>query len=289
MVRTPHFEPCFLLPSRIPCDPNDWDQRKYPHSCYHSIASNNALLECSRPSGWDQIARKWLRIGESILSKLSYSRFEPGDPRLNLILPIVYEKMRRADKLCLTGFNQPGIALLIECQCLVGSGLRGDTIMTLLKFSKSNSSPLKRCLKTCLSFGIVLGGLTFGAVSLGATDIARADSCWNHNGSLMRLKARGNQRWFYYERPRAGLAVRPRYVAFQWSQTRQLVCGHGSGLFKILPGQSSSLSRGRPSGLQPDQSDCLWYARSPIVAVSQQDATRKTGWSLPIATAADQH
>ncbi|WP_454286809.1 hypothetical protein [Rhizobium arsenicireducens] len=31
---------------------------------------------------------------------------------------------------------------------------------------------------------------------------AVADSCWVHNGSLMRLKASGNQRAFYYEYPR---------------------------------------------------------------------------------------
>ncbi len=34
---------------------------------------------------------------------------------------------------------------------------------------------------------------------------ARADSCWDHNGSLMRLQANGNQRWLYYERPRSVL------------------------------------------------------------------------------------
>ncbi len=38
---------------------------------------------------------------------------------------------------------------------------------------------------------------------LSATPSAvNADSCWNHNGSLMRLKASGNQRWMYYENPR---------------------------------------------------------------------------------------
>lgn len=46
----------------------------------------------------------------------------------------------------------------------------------------------------------------FGAVSLGtlftSVQSAQADSCWNHNGSLMRLKASGNQRWMYYEIPR---------------------------------------------------------------------------------------
>ncbi|MBL6431718.1 MAG: hypothetical protein HPM95_13425 [Alphaproteobacteria bacterium] len=31
---------------------------------------------------------------------------------------------------------------------------------------------------------------------------ANADSCWTHNGSLMRLKADGNRRWFLYEAPR---------------------------------------------------------------------------------------
>jgi len=34
------------------------------------------------------------------------------------------------------------------------------------------------------------------------TGTAAADSCWNHNGSIMRLVAQGNNRWFYYEVPR---------------------------------------------------------------------------------------
>lgn len=34
---------------------------------------------------------------------------------------------------------------------------------------------------------------------------AAADTCWWHNGSLMRLKALGDERYFYYERPREGL------------------------------------------------------------------------------------
>ena len=28
---------------------------------------------------------------------------------------------------------------------------------------------------------------------------AAADSCWDHNGSVMRLTASGNDRWFWYE------------------------------------------------------------------------------------------
>ncbi len=34
---------------------------------------------------------------------------------------------------------------------------------------------------------------------------AHADSCWDHNGSLMRLTAAGNQRTFLYEAPRQGI------------------------------------------------------------------------------------
>jgi len=40
---------------------------------------------------------------------------------------------------------------------------------------------------------------------------ALADSCWDHNGSLMRLVAQGKQRWFYYEVPRQ--AIRAQGVA----------------------------------------------------------------------------
>lgn len=46
---------------------------------------------------------------------------------------------------------------------------------------------------------------------------ANADSCWDHNGSIMRLKAQGNQRWFYYEKPRQVLyasGVRPGTLLF---------------------------------------------------------------------------
>ena len=35
--------------------------------------------------------------------------------------------------------------------------------------------------------------------------LAHADSCWDHNGSLMRLEASANARWFYYEIPREAL------------------------------------------------------------------------------------
>ncbi|PVB61960.1 hypothetical protein [Labrenzia sp. 011] len=46
---------------------------------------------------------------------------------------------------------------------------------------------------------------------------AAADSCWNHNGSIMRLKAQGNQRWLSFEVPRTVLrtaGVRPGTLLF---------------------------------------------------------------------------
>jgi len=50
----------------------------------------------------------------------------------------------------------------------------------------------------------VTGGLSATA-AVGGSTAAFADSCWNHNGSIMRLKSSGNRRWFYYERPRSVL------------------------------------------------------------------------------------
>ncbi|WP_209011781.1 hypothetical protein [Roseibium aggregatum] len=59
------------------------------------------------------------------------------------------------------------------------------------------------------------GGKTAGgrwkaaALALAAATVfstaASADSCWTHNGSLMRLQAQGNQRWLSYEVPRPQL------------------------------------------------------------------------------------
>lgn len=49
-------------------------------------------------------------------------------------------------------------------------------------------------VRLVLQILIVLGLLLPGA--------AIADSCWDHNGSIMRLQAQGNQRWLSYEVPR---------------------------------------------------------------------------------------
>ena len=47
-----------------------------------------------------------------------------------------------------------------------------------------------------LSFRTIIFALCLAPIS------ALADSCWNHNGSVVRLVASGAERWFYYEEPR---------------------------------------------------------------------------------------
>lgn len=50
-------------------------------------------------------------------------------------------------------------------------------------------------------------GAVAGAVALSTLVPATAgtDSCWSHNGSVMRLKADGNKRAFYYEVPKSSI------------------------------------------------------------------------------------
>jgi len=72
------------------------------------------------------------------------------------------------------------------------------TANKLAKFSK-------RLVRSGLAAALVLTGGITAVTALGASTAAHADSCWNHNGSLMRLKSSGNQRWMYYERPRSVL------------------------------------------------------------------------------------
>ncbi|WP_417671969.1 hypothetical protein [Roseibium sp.] len=53
--------------------------------------------------------------------------------------------------------------------------------------------------------GAILALASIGFALPGPGGSALADSCWDHNGSLMRLKAQGNRRWISYERPRPQL------------------------------------------------------------------------------------
>nr|WP_321445823.1 hypothetical protein [uncultured Cohaesibacter sp.] len=68
------------------------------------------------------------------------------------------------------------------------------------------------------------------------TSQAFADSCWWHNGSLMRLVAQGNNRWFYYEQPRAGLAVGPGTLLFNGQKQGNWYAGTARVFSKYCPG-----------------------------------------------------
>lgn len=83
-----------------------------------------------------------------------------------------------------------------------------------------------------LAAGMSLGGLPVSS--------AKADSCWNHNGSVMRLVASGNKRWFYYEAPRAGLrdaGVNPGTLLFEGEKRGNTYVGWARVFSRHCPGQ----------------------------------------------------
>ncbi len=82
-------------------------------------------------------------------------------------------------------------------------------------------------------------GLGLAAMPL-QVSTASADSCWNHNGSLMRLKASGNQRWLYYENPRQVLrnaGVRRGTLLFNGRKSGNWYSGTARRFSKFCPGQ----------------------------------------------------
>ena len=54
-------------------------------------------------------------------------------------------------------------------------------------------------LTTCIAKSIL------ALLAFGVPYAVIADSCWDHNGSIMRLVASSDQRSFYYENPKAAL------------------------------------------------------------------------------------
>lgn len=68
---------------------------------------------------------------------------------------------------------------------------------------------------------------------------ALADSCWVHNGSLMRLTAAGNQRAFYYEYPKQvmrGAGVIHGTLLFNGSNVNGRYSGTARVFSKYCPG-----------------------------------------------------
>lgn len=73
-----------------------------------------------------------------------------------------------------------------------------------------------------------------------APSVAAADSCWWHNGSLMRLSAYGEGRAFHYENPRGGLAsagVRPGTMLFNGRNQNGYYSGAAQVFSSSCPGQ----------------------------------------------------
>ncbi|SNY91844.1 hypothetical protein SAMN04515647_2087 [Cohaesibacter sp. ES.047] len=83
-----------------------------------------------------------------------------------------------------------------------------------------------------LALIIPIAGLSLTSLATSAV----ADSCWWHNGSLMRLKARGNDRWFYYEQPRAGLSVSRGTLLFNGSKQGDWYVGTARVFSQYCPG-----------------------------------------------------
>lgn len=75
---------------------------------------------------------------------------------------------------------------------------------------------------------------------LTVTTAVQADSCWNHNGSVMRLVARGNQRSFYYEDPKPVLrraGVRTGTLLFNGRKQGNYYSGTARRFSKYCPGE----------------------------------------------------
>lgn len=86
--------------------------------------------------------------------------------------------------------------------------------------------------------GVATAALIATSFSVTTTS-AQADSCWNHNGSLMRLKASGNQRWMYYENPRQVLrnaGVRRGTLLFNGRKSGNWYSGTARRFSKFCPG-----------------------------------------------------
>ena len=81
--------------------------------------------------------------------------------------------------------------------------------------------------------------LTALVLSLAAAGPALADSCWNHNGSIMRLTATGQTRAFSYETPRQVLrdaGVRSGTLLFDGRNTGGYYTGTARVFSKFCPG-----------------------------------------------------
>lgn len=99
---------------------------------------------------------------------------------------------------------------------------------------------------------IRLNGIALmAACAAGPVTAAVADSCWDHNGSLMRLEASGSSRTFVYEIPRAGLrevGVRPGTVLFEGRKVGDLYEGTARVFLAVCGGREHHYRVAGPVG-----------------------------------------
>jgi hypothetical protein len=89
-------------------------------------------------------------------------------------------------------------------------------------------------------FGTLILSAALALPLLIAPQAARADSCWDHNGSLMRLQASGNDRWFSYDQPRQALwssGVGQGTLLFNGQKTGDWYAGLARVFSSACPGQ----------------------------------------------------
>lgn len=105
-----------------------------------------------------------------------------------------------------------------------------------------------------ISRTIVAGSIMAAGLVVSAPAPAVADSCWTHNGSIMRLEARGDKRWITYERPRRVLresGVGPGTLLFEGRRNGNTYTGTSRVFSKFCPGEpqvyrvSGPVSRGQ--------------------------------------------
>ncbi|WP_306029306.1 hypothetical protein [Stappia sp. MMSF_3263] len=106
--------------------------------------------------------------------------------------------------------------------------------------------------------GTALRPLAAGALMLGTLAAipapAAAESCWMHNGSVMRLQATGDRRWFSYDNPRPQLrraGVTPGTVLFEGVKRGNWYEGTARVFSRHCPGQPQVYSVAGP--VRPDQ------------------------------------
>jgi hypothetical protein len=78
--------------------------------------------------------------------------------------------------------------------------------------------------------------------SFGGGSFAQADSCWDHNGSLMRLSSAGPQRWLHYETTphswQASAGVYPGTLFFNGRNTGDYYAGNARVFSRSCPGNA---------------------------------------------------